>query len=713
MRGHVVSSRTILGAAYRRCVVGRLAALGLVLVGVLALNAAAASAAECFSCGVPPTMQIGTPVGVAVNQMSGNVYVADEENRRIDEFTGNGTFISAFGLGVATGVDAFEVCTTDCKVGLSGFKPVSVAVDNSPGLSSEDVYVADGGSYRVEHFASDGQFILTFGREVNATTHGNVCLAGETCQAGLKGSGAGELGSTAPPVTVDATGDVWVGDTDRLEEFSAAGGFISEVKLPGAGVVQALAMDSDGNFYIKSTGVAGIQKLEPSGTPFPSPYPLDTSGTPRAFGLDGSGDLFVSDQEGTGTGSATLLEYSSAGVELEAFGTGEVVGRPEGNALAVGPGGAVFVVSCTSGEESAVQSFVLPPAGPLVELRTVGASPAGNGGVKLKATINPEGAETDYHFLYISEAAYQQNIKESLPGFNGASVAPGGSISDNLFSWHSVESTVSGVAAGTAYHFRAVASNVNGAGNSAEAEIGLFSTQPLAPIVSSESASNVTDSSATLQAQIQPGSENTTYYFEYGTSTCEANACGTKTAPEGGPLGSLNPETATFELTGLKSNTTYHYWAVAKNNAAPGGVHGEAMEFTTPKSAEEEGWFKKFAEENAKKVAEEAAAREAATNQEAAAKKHQEEEAVAAAGKRKQEEEAGAAAAKKKQEEEAASKHAPVAKVVAPKVLTKAQKLAKALRVCKKEPKRKQASCEKQAKKKYGGAGRKASKRRK
>jgi hypothetical protein len=45
-----------------------------------------------------------------------------------------------------------------------------------------------------------------------------------------------------------------------------------------------------------------------------------------------------------------------------------------------------------------------------------------------------------------------------------------------------------------------------------------------------------------------------------------------------------------------------------------------------------------------------------------------------------------------------------------PHVETRAQKLAKALRACKKRPKRKRAACEKQARKKYGSTAKKATK---
>jgi hypothetical protein len=154
------------------------------------------------------------------------------------------------------------------------------------------------------------------------------------------------------------------------------------------------------------------------------------------------------------------------------------------------------------------------------------------------------------------------------------------------------------------------------------------------PSVISESVSSVTEGSATLEAQIRPGGE-AFYYLEYGTGACEANTCGTKTS-EGGPLIGVTQEAVSFELGNLKPRTTYHYWVVAMNSATPAGVHGEAQEFTTPKSFEEvrneevERDIKQRAEAEAKFKA------EAEARTVAAAKEHQEEEAALAA--RKQEE---------------------------------------------------------------------------
>ena len=43
--------------------------------------------------------QLTTPLGVAIQQTSGNVFVADPGNARVDEFDAMGNFLAAFGWG--------------------------------------------------------------------------------------------------------------------------------------------------------------------------------------------------------------------------------------------------------------------------------------------------------------------------------------------------------------------------------------------------------------------------------------------------------------------------------------------------------------------------------------------------------------------------------------------------------------------------------------
>src|SRR3954468_22400894 len=52
---------------------------------------------------------------------SGNLFVSDLNNHRINEFTAAGGFIRTFGWDVVPGgTTGFEVCTSGCKAGLPG-----------------------------------------------------------------------------------------------------------------------------------------------------------------------------------------------------------------------------------------------------------------------------------------------------------------------------------------------------------------------------------------------------------------------------------------------------------------------------------------------------------------------------------------------------------------------------------------------------------------
>ena len=84
-----------------------------------------------------------SPRDVAVDS-SGNVYVTDKDNNRIQKFDATGNFITKWGTpGSSNG--QFD-------------SPEGVAVD-----SSGNVYVADQGNNRIQKFSSTGSFITKWG----------------------------------------------------------------------------------------------------------------------------------------------------------------------------------------------------------------------------------------------------------------------------------------------------------------------------------------------------------------------------------------------------------------------------------------------------------------------------------------------------------------------------------------------------------------------
>jgi hypothetical protein len=97
-----------------------------------------------------------------------------------------------------------------------------------------------------------------------------------------------------------------------------------------------------------------------------------------------------------------------------------------------------------------------------------------------------------------------------------------------------------------------------------------------APVVENESAYDVTLDASTVQAQLNPGESETTYRFEYGTSTAYGSSSPT---PEG-PAGSgSSAEIVEAQLKGLTAAAIYHYRIVATNNE--GSVAGPDRTFRT------------------------------------------------------------------------------------------------------------------------------------
>lgn len=99
-----------------------------------------------------------------------------------------------------------------------------------------------------------------------------------------------------------------------------------------------------------------------------------------------------------------------------------------------------------------------------------------------------------------------------------------------------------------------------------------------APAVTTNAATNVNSSGATLNGSVNPNGEQTSYAFDYGTST----AYGQETPFTSAGSGSASMAESAA-LSGLTPGTTYHYRIVANN--ATGKSLGVDETFTTPTPA--------------------------------------------------------------------------------------------------------------------------------
>jgi hypothetical protein len=568
--------------ATRKAVRSRRLAGPLLAVAVLALAGPASAAGEIrfsgsFGSAGSANGQFKGPSGVAVDEASGDVYVVDKGNNRVEYFSATGTFEHQFNGTEIDGAPAGAGNEAPAKFSA----PEAIAIDNdlmSP--SYGDVYVTDTGPEVIDKFSPNGGYI------------GQLTGPGSDTFAGRLG------------VVVDSKGDVWVNEEAAIDEFSSDLGFLKEFATSFK-MSPGIALDAADRVYIL-TAEHNAKKLEEEGGgihPLIEPQGCDCD---TALALDRpTGDLYVDE-------TTRLAEYSPAGALIEQFGVGELT---SGAGVAINAAtGALYAVD---GASDVVRSTSSPTRVSVEACTGGGGVHPVVGGDELCALMNPHGTTVEACKLEYGTqtASFTNEAACETTGLSGEQPVE-------------VHARLTGLEPGKTYYYRFSATNTNGTEFGPEEQ---FTTEVVEPTVISQTAANVTENDATLEAQINAGGE-AGYYFEYGTSACEANTCGTRTT-EGFLIGDSG-EAGSIEVTGLRPNTTYHYWVVAENAAAPGGVHGEAMQFTTPRAFEEvrneeiELDIKQRAEAEAKAGAE-AEARTAA-----AVKGNREEEAAAAQKKK-------------------------------------------------------------------------------
>ncbi len=255
-----------------------------------------------------------SPLDVAVDS-SGNVYVADSQNNRVQKFSPSGVFITQWGSqgtgdgqfnmtgGIAvdssgnvyvcdTRGDRIEKFTSDGKFvtqwGSTGSEngqfhaPEGIAVDKSG-----NVYVVDLNNYRIQKFKSDGTFLLAWGS---------------------KGTEDNQF-ATPNGIDVDPAGNVYViewngGHGSVVKKFDPSGMFVNKWGSQGSGDGQfdgfmGIAVDSAGNVYVTDYGNNRVQKLSPTGTFLGKWGSVGTGDgqfyNPTGVAVDKSGNVYVVD----------------------------------------------------------------------------------------------------------------------------------------------------------------------------------------------------------------------------------------------------------------------------------------------------------------------------------------------------------------------------------------------------------------------------------
>lgn len=552
----------------------------LLVAGLLAFLPASATAnvshaltggfGSAISAPVSPYPLSG-PRDVEVDQSTGDIYVTDSGNHRIEKFDSAGNFLLMFGKEVnKTALESartsdLNLCPAPgnpgdvCQAGVSGSSagafvtPAYLAVDNSGGPSVGDIYVGDEGNSRVSKFHSSGRLVTTWG------------------PGGQKdGSDSDLIGFTSPTggplwgVAVGGPdGNLYVGGhpisyTYNLYEYSPNGTYIPP--YGGSRGEPWLKVDQEGNLYLGAYGTSIWKKGPEREAP---EFQVGAATTLTGFNLDpSSGEIY----QDTGSSIAHYPSGCPRGSEpcdpLDSFGGGVLSGSM---GVAVDGKTHTVYVANSAGGDIAVFGDIRP-------IVTTGQpSNATESEVTLTGHIDPVG-RGDINSCYF-EYGHDTTYGHTVPCSPDPSAEPPGS---HFIGPTDITATVTGLSPGTREHYRLVAGNVPGASAVGE-DLVFSSTQP--PVIDGLIAEDLTATTAEIEAQVNPGGLETAYRVEYGTSTEYGE---TAPAPAGTLAGSNSAQSVSVHLEGLTPRTPYHYRLVATNADGTTTVADHVFNFYPP-----------------------------------------------------------------------------------------------------------------------------------
>ena len=487
---------------------------------------------------------------------------------------------------ISVGHSAAEVCDTNCQPGSAASTPgafeasseqsreLFVAADSSAGLSTGDVYVGattTGGEGSVTKFDEAGQLVSTWGSGGQITSSNSLPLGA------VKG------------LTVDPSGNLWIDGTSGkglMFDLMQDATFIRD--WPVKEVSGPLAVDSEGHVYlIGGANENEVHKYTSTGEQIALITQIGTnssSGRTGPFALDPSSDSIFQGATAHNSTTPVLDRYEascqeegfSGCVPVETFTSShfQMLDARSGG-LAVDPTSALDTIYDAHSDEVAMFSIETLP-----DVATQPASGFTSTSATLNGTVDPDGvALTECYFEWgEGTGSYEHTAECEEP--DAAKVGSGGKSV-------AVHAHVP-IQPAKSYHFRLVVANSGQVYEPSRGSDVVFGP----PLVDSTSVLQITDESATFQAEIDPRNVNTEYHFEYLSET-EFNENGQSfkgihpavSVPQSDMALGVGEEDllGTVHIRGLAPQTTYRYRVVAHNLLGEGAeaVYGPTESFQT------------------------------------------------------------------------------------------------------------------------------------
>jgi DNA-binding beta-propeller fold protein YncE len=447
---------------------------------------------------------------------------------------------------------------------------------------NRDLYVTDAVNSRIDVFSAWGNFVEAFGWGVaSGAAESQVCTS--VCQAGVAGSGAGQLSGPAGIVS-DAAGNLYVIDVGnlRVDKFSPSGAFILAF---GYQVNKTTHAD-----VCTAADVAGGDECGPGqeGSEIGqfSKWPFYSEG--RTIAVGPSGDIYVGDD-------GRIQVFDPDGSFVEAINFSEVPGLPDvaPGSLAVAPDGTAYLSFFNaSGNEGLPDVYEVDPA-----TRKL----LGRIGVAAPRTLKTDEEGNLYVVSYLEHTEKEGVERDEVLIFDSSGVCTTGCPGDKFAATEPFfEARISSVAAGDSCGPTDVYVGIESPLFGEEiSQLKIYGSPPdpavcpppvVPPSITDQFSTDVGSETATIKATINPHFwPDTTYFVQYGTEPCATGTCNARSPISlGGQVVNAPVTTAGVVLSDLQPGTTYHYRFVSQSSGG-GPVFGPDRTFTTYPSTSRPG----------------------------------------------------------------------------------------------------------------------------